>query len=550
MTGMAAQHAGRDTDPAPRPASRALDPFLAAFLVVAAVFLFWGLGRRDLWQDEAETAMLAKNILRFKLPIVYDGVNLVSPEVGRGFGPDLLWRWSPWLQFYLTAASFAIFGITTWAARLPSAVLGLLCVALTFFFARRTFGSERQARLSAVLLGLSVPFLLHCRQARWYALSYLLVVCLFYALFELEQRPKVAGAALALSAVLLFYTNYFVAIGLLIALCIAVPILGPGRTFWKGFGIALLAAAVGMAPGIVFFDVLGKAGPFLAENSASLLVSYADLFLAQLLPLPMLILLVWVLLRRRTAPYLDPVRKRRAHFLLACIGLYICYLAMGPWELFRYLTPVLPLCAVLLAVALDGLLDSSRIVGGALLALLICTDALHSIPTGLVDCPGTEIKDRYGRIGPVSFPLAGFLYEITHDFRGCSQALAAYLKANARPTDVVLVSYGDSPLQFYTGLKVVGAFQGQKLSDQPDWVVLHPYVIDFRPGRDLAVVRFIYQHVDLARYYERVKLPCHDFMQGNCTEPQLHLFQEPAEGRELKVFRRTARQSLPQSPSN
>ena len=106
------------------------------------------------------------------------------------FGPDLLWRWSPWLQFYLAAASFAVFGVTTFAARLPFACLGLLTVALTFFFTRRAFGSERLARLSAGLLGLSVPFLLHCRQARWYALAYLLVICLFYALFELEQQAR------------------------------------------------------------------------------------------------------------------------------------------------------------------------------------------------------------------------------------------------------------------------------------------------------------------------------------------------------------------------
>ena len=541
MDGMAAQHPGRDTDPAQRPKSPAIDPFLVAFLIVAAVLLFWGLGRRDLWQDEAETAMLAKNILRFKLPIVFDGVNLVSTEVGRDFGPDLLWRWSPWLQFYLTAASFAIFGTTTLAARLPYAGLGLLCVALTFFFVRRAFGSQRQARLSAVLLGLSVPFLLHCRQARWYALAYLLVICLFYALFELERRPRIAGVALALSAVLLFYTNYFVAIGLLTALCVALPILRPDRPFWRRLIIALSAAAIGMAPGVVFFNVFGKAGPFLAVKSAGFLVSYVDLVLTQLLPLPMLILLVWVLLRRgAAAPTLDSVRKRRAYFLLACIGLYTGYLALGPWELFRYLTPILPLCAVLLALALDGILGMSQLMGGALLVLLIGTDSLHVIPLGLSDSPGIGVKDRYGRIGPVSSPLAGFLHEMTHDFRDCSHVLAEYLKENARPADVVLVSYGDSPLQFYTGLKVVGSFQGQKLSDRPDWVAMHPYVIDSRPGRDLDVVRFIYKHVDLARAYEPVKLPCRDFMLGSCTEPHEHLFREPAEGRELKVFRRKA----------
>jgi hypothetical protein len=521
----------------PRP-GRGPDPVLIAILLASAALLFWGLGRRNLWQDEAETAMLAKNILRFKLPLAYDGVNLVSTEAGQGFGPGLLWRWSPWLQFYLTAASFAVFGITTWAARLPSTCLGLLCVALTYFFARRTFGSRRVARLSAALLGLNVVFLLHCRQARWYALAYLLVICLFYALFELERRPKAAGAALALSAALLFYTNYFVAIGLLLALCAAVPALQPDGPLRRRLALALLAAALAIAPGAIFFNILGKIGPWLADKSATFLASYTELCLTQILPLPMLILLVWLLARRGCGA--DPIRKRRACFLLTCVGVYVCYLALGPWMLFRYLTPALPLCAVLLAVALDGAFGMRRLWGGALLILLVCTDALHVIPLGLIDSPTTAAKDRYGRIGPVSFPLAGFLYEMTHDFRDCSQVLTGYLRANARPTDVVMVSYGDSPLQFYTGLKVVGGFQGQKLTDRPDWVVLRPYVLDFRPGRDADVARFIFKHVDLAGSYEEVKLPCRDFMLAGCTEPREHLFREPAEGKGLRVYRRKA----------
>ena len=139
----------------------------------------------------------------------------------------------------------------------------------------------------------------------------------------------------------------------------------------------------------------------------------------------MLILLLWALWRRWSAPDFGPVRNRRAYFLLACIGSYICYLALGPWEMFRYLTPVLPLCAVLLAVALDAFRCEAGSVGGALLVLLICTDALHFIPLGLVGAPGTVVKDRYGQIGPVSFPFAGFLYEMTHDFRDCSHVLAS-----------------------------------------------------------------------------------------------------------------------------
>ena len=41
------------------------------------------LGDRCLWQDEAETALLGKNILRFGRPIAFDGTNVVSQEASK-----------------------------------------------------------------------------------------------------------------------------------------------------------------------------------------------------------------------------------------------------------------------------------------------------------------------------------------------------------------------------------------------------------------------------------------------------------------------------------
>jgi len=533
---MASHHGPGPVDEGAAPARRFCDPVLAAFLILAAILLFWGLGRRDLWQDEAETAMLAKNILRFKLPIVFDGTNLVSSETGMEFGPDLLWRWSPWLQFYVTAGAMALGGFNAWAARLPFAFLGLLCLPLTFFFARRAFDSDRVARLSAVLLGLSVPFLLHCRQARWYALAYLLVIGLFFALFELEHRPKAASAALALCSTLLFYTNYFVAMGVLAALCVALPLLKPARTFWRGFAPALAAAALCALPGMSFFHVLGKAGPILPARAIGLLAAYAGLFFTQLLPMPMLVVLLWALQARRPPP-LDAIHRQRAVFLLACAGCYVVYLSLGPWELFRYLSVLLPLCSVLLALALDRLWRVNRAGAAALLLLLVGTDVLHVLPLGRFGGEGVQLRDRFGRAGPFSFPLAGFAYEVTHDLHDCSRILVDCLKARARPRDVVLATYGDLPLQFYTGLKVVGGFQGQKLGLDPDWIVMRSSVIDRRPGRDYDVARFILLRIDLTRY-EEVALPCRDFMLAGCVEPHLHLFREPRDGHALRLLHR------------
>src|SRR6516162_1027891 len=122
------------------------DGVLWAILGLAAILLFWGLGDRSLWQDEAETALLGKNILRFGRPIASDGVNVISQEASKEFGPDCLWHWSPWIQLYIAAGSFAVLGPTTLAARLPFALLAFLAIPLTYRLARRLFDSIAVAR--------------------------------------------------------------------------------------------------------------------------------------------------------------------------------------------------------------------------------------------------------------------------------------------------------------------------------------------------------------------------------------------------------------------
>ena len=491
----------------------ALDPVLTACLLAAALLLFWNLGGRDLWQDEGETAMLAKNILRFKLPVVFDGVNLVSTEAGMDSGPDGLWRWSPWLQFYAAAGSMALFGLKTWAARLPFALLGLLCVPLVYLLALRASASRRVARLSAVLLTLSVPFILHCRQARWYALAYLGCAGLLLCVFELERRPRAAAAGLAASAVLLFYSNYFVALGLAAAVCLAVPLLRPGLRSWKWLAAGLAAAALCAIPGLVFHGVFAKAGAFSLARTLDFLTAYAGAFFLFLLPLPAAALLPWG----------DPRARRSALFLLAVCALFLVYLSLGPWMLFRYATALLPASALLLALAVDRVWAWRRAAGAALLLLLAGTDLLHRVPPG-----------------PYGSPLAELLYELTHELEDCSRPLVEKLKTEARPANTVLITYGDSPLQFYTGLKVVGGFQGRELPAAPDWVVLRSTVLDTRPGRDYDTLRFALERLGLEKRYEPVDLGCSDLMLAHCTEPRFHLFRTPAEVRRMRLYRRRA----------
>lgn len=91
--------------------------------------------------DERYHALVAKNLIEHPLtptlqenPVLeYDNQNWVGSNI---------WLAKPALPLWLMSGSIAIFGNELFAVRLPSIVLGLLAIWLTFLIARRLFGEK------------------------------------------------------------------------------------------------------------------------------------------------------------------------------------------------------------------------------------------------------------------------------------------------------------------------------------------------------------------------------------------------------------------------
>src|SRR5438309_11651243 len=179
-------------------------PF-AVVAVVGAVLIFTNLGSDYLWEDEGDTAALASNILKFGVPKAWDGAAFLDSDHGARLNRDLVMVTHPLVQYYLTAASFLVFGQNTFGARFPFALAGWMSILFVYLFLWRFIGNRWTAFSAAALLVLSVQFLLYARQCRYCALNMLLVCWLFWTFFKMKSVRDCALFVLA--AVLLFHTH-------------------------------------------------------------------------------------------------------------------------------------------------------------------------------------------------------------------------------------------------------------------------------------------------------------------------------------------------------
>ena len=512
------------------PGPRRIDAWLVAILAAGAFLLFYRLDHRPFWQDEAETACLARNTLRFGLPLAFDGVNRISQEESREFGPDHVWRWSPWLQILMMAGSFFIGGESTLAGRLPFALCGWLTLWLVYRWVRRESGDAAWARWSAALLALSVPFLLFARQGRYTGPAMLLTMLIVPAAFR-PTRPALAVALPALGA--LFHLNYIVFAGLLGGL-IPLTWLERKQWTWPRFAAAAAVLALLIAPGLAGYRIGSRAGlvdwsmtPVRLQRNVVDLLQFA-------LPLPLAaaVLLRW---RTRSPAAGEPIVRR----LLLLVAGSVLTVSLAPREYFRYLVPLLPLCAIACAWCLRTLWTAHRAPAVLLGSLLAFTNWLHVVPLDWAHVYHRPWHNDSAMLTAPNFPLQLFLTELHRGYPDVNAAAIACLNEAARPGDTVLATYGDLPLQFYTKCRVIGGFQRtEPEAGAPDWVIVRRRTFLTREN-SLPASRRQADALDLERGYEKLVLPAPDDPFGNRPDPSHHRFLPPREPFErVVVYRR------------
>ena len=139
-------------------------------LIIASILTIVGISNNQYWDDEANTALIGRNFIKTGTLSAYDGLNIASYGMKGSINEDLLKTTAPPLQYIIAGLSLALFGDSTGGGRFLFLLIGLLAIPLTAFWMKNEFGTE-DFWISALILCLTVAFLLYIRQVRYYPLG-------------------------------------------------------------------------------------------------------------------------------------------------------------------------------------------------------------------------------------------------------------------------------------------------------------------------------------------------------------------------------------------
>lgn len=486
---------------------------VALLACLASVLLLANLGNRYLWQDEAQTALIAETVLSHGIPRGSDGQNSFSQEQGSEYAENYLWKWHTWLSFYLVAASFLVCGVNSFAARLPFALFGVATIVLTYAAARALWRDRRAAAAAAALLLLCVPFLIMSRQCRYYSVAAFFALLGLHAYAVLRRGDRRPAWMLFGAATLLFHTHHLYCGTLLAALLLHALLFDREKLR----GVLLVSAGVALfnLPWILWFGTIRYGENYAARlfDLTSALsygrrfvrVTFADFFHPLLLLIPAA-LASWRALAGEKVLDLRPETWRGVGLILLFCLVNIAGLSLvSPGAYVRYLAPLAAPLALLGGLLVGALLRRSAVVGIGAIAVWVAVG-----------------------------PLRPFVHEITHDYDGPIEGIVSFLDEHGSPDDTVAITYGDLPLKFYTDMRVVGGLTGEDLAEAEgaDWIIVrrHRYTAEEKRVAEVLLDQLS------RRDYQMYTLDYPDIAWANREDIRLHHFRTVRDHPGITVF--------------
>ena len=476
--------------------------FLLSVVIIASFLMFYNLGNQYLWGDEAQTALVGKTILTHGIPKGYDGHNYFSAELGAEYGNNYTWRLHPWVPFYLVAASFKIFGVNTYAARLPFAFFGLLTILLAYFLSKSLFKEKRTAFIAVLLFLTSIPFLLLTKFCRYPSPAMFLSLLGLYSYLRIIEKKKYGFLMLIFSSFLLFNTFQMYVVTLFISIIIHAFIYHKSEL--KKIILSFVIVLAINIQNIIWIFIMnsrmrrgGNLFDFL--RFAGFGRYYLYMIFRFVFPWFVLFALPLILLFRRYNVWrkikINTLQKERIMLLLLYVFVNIAVLAfVADAPFFRYLSAAVPAILIITAFIISIVSRYSVVIGVGLLMLVLSFGSFKS-----------------------------YLYEITHNYDGPMKGISTYLNKHGTDKDTVLITDGDLPLKFYTKMKIYGGRASLKVPDEePNWLIIRNFFLN--KGLNSYYMKYISEKVNM-KNYNMIVIDYPDIPFENRESPMFHHFK-------------------------
>ena len=221
-----------------------------AMAVVVGAYLY-RLDKPLLWGDEADTGVIARNVLRVGYPVAYDDRNVTMFENGSQLNRELVSKKIPWVQYYLGALSIELFGDSTGGLRVVFALIGVAAFFPIYAVLRLRIKCPVFVTALAMLMPQTVLFQ---RNARYYSSLILLDALLIWHVYWPFKSTKLRYALAIVIAILLFHTHP------LAAACSFVAMIGYCLLFQRAQALVYcISGGVGFLTWFIWQSALGPA---------------------------------------------------------------------------------------------------------------------------------------------------------------------------------------------------------------------------------------------------------------------------------------------------
>tara|TARA_Y100000310_G_C20696421_1_gene826055 strand:- start:349 stop:1905 length:1557 start_codon:yes stop_codon:yes gene_type:complete len=498
-----------------------------------------------LWDDEGETALLAKNILSFGIPKTYDGTNFVVRNANQ-ITPEFTWEWNSWLYLYVTSLSFSIFGFSTFSARILFVMIGIFSFFPIILLFKKISINKLHYYLSVLFLLFFVPYYLYSRQARYYALLIFLMPIIAISIYNLIFKNG-SITWFVISFALLFHSNYlpFFILMMSASIYFFLILLKKSATrikLLKKLVISYILIFLLTFPWAVYVNIFKKLNVesdltgWIRANIDYILHSINSTVPIFLLIVSSIFLILFFYFKKNEA-----IKKQKIFFIFFMSIVPIILFIFPIFNDVRYLIGLFPLWILFLLLPIVYLIQRKenllKIVGATIFLLLLFTNIFYSfsfyvflpfenfieekcssfVPEKTNYC-NLWVKDNFITPRELKYPFFYYLYEITHDYDGPIEGIVEYLNLEGDENSIVFSNNWYFSIPFYTNMKILSPFQYKNTSLTPDFIV-----VNFPNRRDVEIIDYLVTYAE-ENNYRKVTLPYPDLTWDNRPVIWYHKF--------------------------